>query len=74
MIESMFLETCKETCELARRKVKEKNQEAVSVAVEIQFFDEVTESEEYPTLFAKSICTTSNKDITPVLREIVKLS
>ena len=74
LIKSMFLETCKETYELARRKRKEKNQKAVSVAVQIQIFDEVTEPQEYPTLFAHNIGLTSDKDITPVLREIVKLS
>jgi hypothetical protein len=73
-LESMFLQTCNETCELERRKQKEKKQEAVSVAVQLQIFDEKVEPKEYPTLFSKNIGLTSNEDITPVLREIVKLS
>ena len=73
-IESMFLETCNQACELDQRERKEKTQEAVSVAVEINVFDETTDPQEYPTLFAKNIGLTSDEDITPVLREIVKLS
>jgi hypothetical protein len=73
LLESMWLQACNETCELERRKEK-KEQEAVSAAVQVQFFEEKVEPHEYPILFAKNIGLSSDEDITPVLREIVKLS
>jgi hypothetical protein len=73
-LQRLFLETCKETCTLAIKKQKEKKQEAVSAASQAQPFDTTLKPQEYPTLVSKNISLTSNQDIVPVLREIVKLS
>jgi hypothetical protein len=37
-LENLFVQTCFKTCELERKKEKEKKQEAVSAAVEVQIF------------------------------------
>jgi hypothetical protein len=73
-LQRLFLETCKETCALEIKKQKEKKQEAVSAASQAQPFDTTLKPQEYPTLVSKNISLTSNQDIVPVLREIVKLS
>jgi hypothetical protein len=73
-LEKMFVQTCFETCELARKKEKEKKQEAFSAAVEVQIFKEIVDPQQHPSLVAKNIVLTSDEDITPVLRDVVKPS
>jgi len=74
MLESMFLQTCNETCVSEIQKQKEKKQEAVSAAVQVNVFETPVEPNDYPILVSKNISLTSDEEITPVLREIVKLS
>jgi hypothetical protein len=74
MLESMFLQTCKETCAKEIKKQKEKKQEAVSAAVQVNMFQATVDPNDYPTLVLKNIAITSDEEITPVLREIVKLA
>jgi hypothetical protein len=68
-----MLQTCYETCDLERKKEKEQ-EEAVSAAVPIQNFNEQVNPKDYPVLSSYNIELTSDKDITPLLRDIVKLS
>jgi hypothetical protein len=51
-----------------------KKQKAVSAAVEVNHFTEVIDAKQFPTLAAKNICLTSDKDIKAVMRELVKFS
>ncbi len=51
-----------------------KEQQAVSAAVAINCFEETVDPKDYPTLSSKNICLQTDKDITPVLRDIMKLS
>jgi hypothetical protein len=51
-----------------------KEQQAVSSAVPINCFDESIDPKDYPTLDSKGICLKTDKDIRPVLRDIMKLS
>jgi hypothetical protein len=75
MLESMYVKTCHETCELEKEKEKERKKEAVSAAAaDVHIFQEEIDPKDYPTLLAKNIVLTSDKDIMPILREIVKLA
>jgi hypothetical protein len=49
-------------------------QQTVSAAVAINRFKETVNSKDYPTLGSKNIYLETDKDITPVLRDITKLS
>jgi hypothetical protein len=52
-----------------------KEQQAVSAAVAMNRFEETVDPKDYPTLDSKNICLLqTDKDITPVLRDIMKLS
>jgi hypothetical protein len=51
-----------------------RNQKAASAAIQVTDFTEPIDPTDYPTLLAKNIVLTSDKDITPVLRNIVNLS
>jgi hypothetical protein len=51
-----------------------KKRKAVSDAVEVKCFEEVVDVKTFPTLVSKGICLTSDVDVTPVLRDLVKLS
>jgi hypothetical protein len=74
-IQRLFLETCKETCASEIKKQKEKKQESVSAASQAaQPFETTLKPQECPTLVSKNISLTSNQDLMPVLRKIVKLS
>jgi hypothetical protein len=77
-VQLIFEETCIETCcELQRKEmeiVKEKKRKAVSDAVKAKYFEEVINIQQFPTLVSKGICLTSDIDIMPVLRDLVKLS
>jgi hypothetical protein len=65
-----------ETCELQERKkaADENKQKAVSAAVVLNQFSETINQNDYPTLDSKRICLETDQDITPVLRDIIKLS
>jgi hypothetical protein len=67
---------CDKTCELDRKKKEDddKRQKAVSVGIEVKQLSEVIDATQFPTLVAKNICITSNKDIKAVMRELAKLS
>jgi hypothetical protein len=74
-LQLIFEATCIETCcELERRQEMVKKQKAVSDAVEVKCFEEVVDVKTFPTLVSKGICLTSDIDVTPVLRDLVKLS
>jgi hypothetical protein len=63
------------TCELERKNAAdEKKQQAVSAAVEINSFEENIDPKDYPTLHSKHICLKTDKDITAILCDIMKLS
>jgi hypothetical protein len=67
---------CDETCELERKKKEDddKRKKAVSAAVGVKKITEVTDPNQLPTLVAKNVCITSDKDIKAVTRELAKLS
>jgi hypothetical protein len=46
----------------------------VPQAVEIKEFTEDVEAGKFPALVSKNVCMKTDKDVAPVLREIVKLS
>ena len=78
-IESIFNEACvlEETCsddDLERKEIHNNKQKAVRDAMEDNYFEEVIDAKEFPILASKGISITSDADITPVLRDIVKLS
>ncbi len=70
MLQSMFLDTCDKTCELERKKEKERKQEAVGAALEVQIFEETLDPQQCPTLLSKETCINNDKDITPVLWKV----
>ena len=76
MLASMFIDTCDKTSELERNKKEndDKKQKAVGAAVDVREFTEDIDAYQFPTLVSKNICIKTDKDITPVLREIVKLA
>jgi hypothetical protein len=52
-----------------------KEQQAVSAAVAMNHLEETVDPKDYPTLNSKNmICLQTDKDITPVLQDIMKLS
>jgi hypothetical protein len=65
-----------ETCELEeRKKAAHKNkQKAVSVAVVVNKFVETINPKDYPTLDSKRIFLETDRDIAPLLGDIIKLS
>jgi hypothetical protein len=67
---------CAKTCKLERKKKEEddKRQKAVGASVEVKQFAEVIDATQFPTLVAKNICITSDKDIKLVMPELAKLS
>jgi hypothetical protein len=52
----------------------EKEQQTVSKAVAINYFEENINPKDYPTLHSKHICLKTDKDITAILCDIMKLS
>jgi myosin heavy subunit len=63
------------TCEIERLNAEdEKKQQAVRAAVQIHSFEENINPKDYPTLHSKHICLKTDKDITAILRDIMKLS
>jgi hypothetical protein len=84
--QAIYFETCElerkkaaainfDTCELERKKAADEDkQKAVSAAVDVNVFTETINPLEYPTLHAKKICLHTDKDISSVLRDIIKLS
>jgi hypothetical protein len=51
-----------------------RNKKTVSAAAEVNCFTEAIDAKQFPTLAAKNMCLTSDKDIKAVMRELVKLS
>jgi hypothetical protein len=51
-----------------------KEQQGVSAVVAMNCFEETIDPKDYPALDSKNICLQTDKDITPVLRDIMKLS
>jgi hypothetical protein len=51
-----------------------KEQQAVSAAVAMNRLEETVDPKNYPTLNSKNTCLQTDKDITPVLEDIMKLS
>jgi hypothetical protein len=51
-----------------------KEQQALSAAIAMNRFEETADPKDYPTLHSKNICLKTDKDISPVLRDIMKLS
>ena len=51
-----------------------KEQQVVSAAVAMNGLEETVDPKDYPTLNSKNICLQTDKDITPVLQDIMKLS
>jgi hypothetical protein len=75
MLERVFLKTCKETCASEMQTKREETRSCHSAAVQIQVFGARVEPKGCPkNLVAKNISLTSNEDVMPVLRGIVKLS
>ena len=75
-IQDRLVETC---CEFERERKRqiasdESKQKAVSAAVVVNRFLETIDPKDYPSLDCKQICLQTDKDITPVLRDIIKLS
>jgi hypothetical protein len=51
-----------------------KEQQAVSATVAMNRLKETVDPKDYPSLNSKNICLQTDKDITPVLQDIMKLS
>jgi hypothetical protein len=51
-----------------------KEQQVVSAAVAMNGLEETVDPKDYPSLNSKNICLQRDKDITPVLQDIMKLS
>jgi hypothetical protein len=51
-----------------------KEQQALSAAIAMNRFEETVDPKDSPTLDSKNICLKTDKDISPVLRDIMKLS
>jgi hypothetical protein len=72
-MQAMFVETCE--LEERRKKAADENQQkTVSAAVVVNRFIETIKPKDYPTLDSKQICLETDRDILPVLRDIIKLS
>ncbi len=67
-------ETCEQLLDRQKKASDENKQKAVSAAVVVNNFVEQIDPNDYPTLNAKKICLKTDKDITSVLRDIIKLS
>ena len=74
-IQDILVGTCIEFERERERKIasNENKQKAVSAAVVVNRFLELIDPNEYPTLDSKRICLQTDKVITPVLRDIMKL-
>jgi hypothetical protein len=73
MMHKMFVQTC-EVERKNKEAADEKKQKAVSDATNVNKITEKVDANGYPALTSKNICLRTDKDITAVLRDIIKLS
>jgi hypothetical protein len=51
-----------------------RKEKAISAAVVVNTFTQTIDPKEFPTLASKGICLQTDKDITPILRDVLKLT